>query len=85
MEDRVLRLLIRLRSNALAPRTRHDLRIAPSIGLDDVVLGMRESRIKVVVNRVKDVCYPDVAPLAYGDRIPVPPHPWLVDEANIDA
>jgi hypothetical protein len=42
------------RNNALAPRIRHDLRIALSIGLDDIVLCMRESGIKVVVNRVKD-------------------------------
>ena len=69
----------------LVPRVHYDLFAAPSVRLDDIVLGVGELQLKVVMNRVEDVRYPDRARLSHGDWSPVPPHPRLVDEAEVDA
>ena len=52
---------------------------------DDIELGVRELQLKVAVNRVKDVRYLDWAGFIHNNWLPVPPHSWLVDEADLDA
>ena len=53
--------------------------------LDDIVLFVRESYLKVAMNRVEDVRYPDGAGLSHGDWFPIPPRPRLVNEVKVDA
>lgn len=71
--------------NTLAPRVRYNPHVILSMRLDHAVLVAGELDMEVVVNRVEDVCYPDRTTFSYSDWLPVPPHPWLSEEAEVDA